>query len=108
MDMSEEQIIKNIIEIRNKQRITQDYVARFLEISHPSYSRIENGSIALSYKKLAEIASCFQMSVIDIITYPKRFVSEDSSAENNERISVTFEVSPDKRDYLLKLVTGEK
>ena len=43
------------------------------------------------------------MRDIDIYTYPVVYTEENSI--QTERISVTFEVSPDKRDMLLKLVT---
>lgn len=107
MEISEEQILKNILEIRNKQRLTQSYMVQHLDIDVGTYSRIEKGGIALSYSRLAEIAKALNVSVIDIITYPKIFIDKDS-ANVQERVSITFEVSPDKRDHLLKLVIGEK
>ncbi|MDY0140497.1 MAG: hypothetical protein RBR97_01225 [Bacteroidales bacterium] len=50
------------------------------------------------------VAKGLGFSLIDIITYPKKYVDIDS-INTPERISVTFEVSPDKRDFLLNLVT---
>lgn len=107
MEYTEPQILKNILEIRNKKRLTQNYMGQCLGVDGATYSRIENGGIALSYAKLAEIAKALEISVVDIITYPKNFVDKDF-ANLPERISITFEVSPDKREHLLKMVTGEK
>lgn len=107
MEYSEPQILKNILEIRNKKRFNQTYMGECLGIDKGTYSRIENGGIALSYAKLAEIAKALEVPLIDIITYPKQFVDKDS-ANIPERISITFEVSSDKREHLLKMVTGEK
>jgi transcriptional regulator with XRE-family HTH domain len=69
-----------------------------------SYGLIENGKRGLDYEKLEQIAIVFDCKVIDIITYPKKYV-DSSTIDNYEKISVTFEVSPDKRDILLNLVT---
>ncbi|WP_281238135.1 helix-turn-helix domain-containing protein [Flavobacterium praedii] len=107
MEVSEQQILKNILEIRTKQRFTQNYLGELLGIDGATYSRIEKGGIALSYSKLAEIAKALNVSAIDIITYPKIYIDKDNT-NIQERISVTFEISSDKREHLLKMVTGEK
>ena len=46
--------------------------------------------------------------VINIITYPNVYVKKNSLMNTNEKVSVTFEVDPQKRDYLLRLVMGDK
>ena len=107
MEVSEEQILKNILEIRNKQRLTQNHLGKLLGVDGATYSRYENGYIALSYSKLAEIAKALNMSVIDVVTYPQVYVNKEVM-NIPERISVTFEISSDKREHLLKMVTGEK
>ena len=63
-------ILTNIIKIRNDKRFSQKNVADSIGISDATYSRIESGKIDLSYKQLTQIASFFEMSVIDVISYP--------------------------------------
>ena len=100
-------ILENIKAIRLEKSVKQSVMADYLSVTQAGYSAWENGSRELTYNNLLKIGEILDVSVIDIITYPKKYV--DSSTINaSERISITFEVSPDKRDYLLKLVTGDK
>lgn len=71
--MKENEVIKNIIQIRNLQGITKRSMAEALDINEASYGRIESGKIALAYSMLAKIASVFNLSVVDVITYPDKF-----------------------------------
>lgn len=100
-------VIENIKEIRLQKSINQDVLAIALNVDVSVISNIEKGKRELKVSELEIIANCLSVSVLDLFTYPKKYVDVDS-VENAERISITFEVSPDKRDYLLKLVTGEK
>jgi len=47
--------------------------------------------------------SGLNVDITYLFTYPKKYV-DASTIDKSERISVTFEVSPDKRDLLLGLV----
>lgn len=71
--MKENEVIKNIIQIRNLQGITKRSMAEALDINETSYGRIESGKIALAYSMLAKTASVFNLSVVDVITYPDKF-----------------------------------
>ena len=100
-------VLKNIFEIRKQKGVNQEVIADALDVDISTISKIESGSRKLRVEELAKIADCLGEDVIYLFTYPKRYVDKET-VESSERISVTFEVSPDKRDYLLKLVTGEK
>jgi len=101
-------ILVNIRKIREELHLSQENIAEELGIAQNSFGLIENGKRRLSYDTLSQIATIFKMSVIDVITYPKKYVDRDLFDGNNERISVTFEISPDKRDILLNLVMNSK
>jgi len=103
-----ESILINIKKIREELGLSQENVADELGIAQNSYGLIENGKRKLSYDNLAQIAKCFKRNIIDVITYPKKYVDKDLFDGNSERISVTFEISPDKKDFLLNLVTNNK
>jgi DNA-binding XRE family transcriptional regulator len=94
MDMSENKVLGRIMAIRNEQRLTQEWMGEKLGISGATYSRIESGKIALSYKHLTDIASVFRMSVIDIMTYPKVYTTKDEP--NFTKVTVEFDVSNDE------------
>jgi len=100
-------IIENIKSMRLEKGIIQEVLAEALGFDVANYSRIENGKQELKVSQLEIIANVLKVDVIDLFTYPKIFVDKESIS-NAERISVTFEVSPDKRDILLNLVTLKK
>lgn len=100
-------VIENIKAIRKEKGITQQVIADALNYDIANWSRVENDKQDLRVNQLADIANVLSVRVIDLFTYPQKFVDAES-IESAERISVTFEISPDKRDYLLKMVTGEK
>ena len=102
MDTSEKEVIKRIIQIRNEKRITQDETGRTQGVSGATYYRIESENIKLSYKQLTEIASRFNMSVIDVITYPDTYTSGKHAST---KASVKFEVDENE---LVRLGLKEK
>jgi len=108
MEATEKNVVKNVIQIRNNKGLTKREVAEKIGINEASYGRIENGQIALSYNHLASIASCFDMEVIDVITYPKRYVLSETN-EKSEPVEAILQIKlqRDKRDQVLNLVFGE-
>ncbi len=98
-------VVKNIIEIRTKKGINQDLIADALNVDVSTISKIEKGSRKLKVDELSKIAHCLDVDLLYLFTYPETYVNKNS-VESSERVSVTFEVSPDKKDYLIKLVTG--
>ena len=108
MIISEEQVVKNIIQIRNNKGFTKRQVADVLNINEASYGRIESGKIALSYQHLAQIASVFNMDVVDIIVYPNNYVlSEVGKQSEPVEAVLQIKLQHDKRDQVLSLVFGE-
>ena len=105
--MEENNVLKNIIQIRNSQGLTKRSMAASMNINEASYGRIESGKIALSYHDLAQIASIFQMSVIDVITYPDKFVKNDPQFEEPVEAVLQIKLKKDKKDQVLKLIFGE-
>ncbi len=99
-------IIRNIKNIRLEKGVNQEVIANELGFDIANWSRIENGKQELKVGQLEKIAKALQVEVIDLFTYPKKYVDKDEVG-SAERISITFEVSPDKRDILLNLVTKE-
>lgn len=103
--MDEKKVVANIIQIRHKQGFTKRYVSQIIGMNEASYGRIENGEIALAYSHLARIARCFNMSVVDIITYPYEYKMVASEEEPVEAI-LQIKLRRDTQDQVLKLVFG--
>lgn len=100
-------IYENFKKIRQEKGFTQDQFAEALHVDGSAISKIESGDRKISADDLIALASLIGEDVTYFFTYPKRYVDADL-VNAPERISVTFEVSPDKRDILLKLVTGQE
>jgi hypothetical protein len=53
----------------------------------------------------------FEMDVIDIITYPKKYIDAgtilDNSISIDEKVTLQIELKKEKKEQVLKLVFGE-
>ena len=99
-----EKIVENIREIRKSKGYSQSVIANAIGCDVSNWSKVEQGLQNVQIGDLEKIANCLGLRVIDLFTYPDVYVKK---GEESERISVTFEVSPDKRDILLNLVTKQ-
>ena len=107
MKKTEEQVVKNIIKIRESNGFSKRKIAMELGINEASYGRIESGEIALSYDHLAKIANFYQMSVIDVITYPDVYVKKEESLSEPVEAILQIKLQRDKKDQVLKLIFGD-
>ena len=107
IDMEEEKLIQNIVKIRNSKGFTKRSMAEALNINEASYGRIENGKISLSYRQLAQIARCFDMSVIDVISYPDKYIKSEAASDEPVEAILQIKLKKDKKDQVLRLVFGE-
>ena len=97
-------LVQNIITLRKKKGFNQQVIADAIDRDVSNWSKVEQGKQSVQVDDLEKIANCLDVRVIDLFTYPDRYIKADDIGVG-ERISVTFEVSPDKRDILLSLVT---
>lgn len=99
------------MQIRVSKGLSKRYLADKLDLNESTYGRIESGKSALSYKQLAQIASALDMTVLDVISYPKTFVEKQSSKEpeSNDPLEAVLQIrlKKDKRDQVLNLIFGD-
>ena len=108
-----DKVLANIIKIRNEKRIKQIDIASTLDIDMSTYCRIESGKIALSVDRLADIASFFEMEVVDILYWPHKYVRYDSLTAREKdsiqpRVTVQIELSEEKRAKVLEMLFDGK
>jgi len=106
-----DKIIKNLEAIRKDKGIKQVVIAKKLGISQAAYSNYVTRNNDISYNRLSRIADILGTSVIDIITYPRKFVDIESVAiesGDDGKVAILFEVSSKNRDMLINLVRQEK
>ena len=94
-------ILSNILKIRDMKGYSQENVANFLGIKQAGYGLIENGKRGLSYDVLLQIAIFFDMDVVDVITFPSKYVDvkctqETKNGDHTTKVMVEFDVSDDE------------
>ena len=103
----EEKLIQNIVKIHSSKGLTKRSMSEALNINEASYGRIENGKVALSYSQLAKIASVLGMSVIDVISWPDKYVKAEQKDDEPLEAILQIKLRKEKKDQVLKLVFGE-
>ena len=103
-----ENITDNIRKILRDRGITQYIGAEYMGTTPSQMSKILNGDIQLSLKQLSNFAISMNMQVIDVITYPDRYVKL-CNEQRNEPIEAVLQIKlqSDKKDQVLKLVFGD-
>ena len=99
-------IFENIRFLRKKHGYSQAQVAEFLDLDASGYGKLERGNTDITFSKIEKLAEFYGISVVELISYSNPEIINKNI--ESERISVTFEVSPDKRDILLNLITKKE
>lgn len=100
-------ILQNIKEIRLSKKLSQENTADVLRINTSTYSKIENGKIDLTIDRLAELAQYFEISTIDMLTWPNVFIDQNERPELKKvKAILQIELDHEKKDQVLKLVFG--
>ncbi len=61
-----------IKELRERKKLSQEYLAKKLNISQPAYAQIENGKTKINIDKLERIAEILETKVEDILHLKKQ------------------------------------
>ena len=103
-------IMKNILEniriIRESKGYSQDYMAELMMTTQSSYARFERGATKTDLKTVFLVAKVLNMSIIDVITYPERYVnikdiSKDIETSEPELI-LQIKITGDKKHQILQ------
>lgn len=109
-------IHENIAVIRAMKDIKQYTMADKLGMTQGAYSNIESGKTKVTFEALERIAQIFEMSVIDLIGYPKKYVEmtsdegaheEQVSTKDEIKAVLQLELKREKKDEILKLIFGD-
>ena len=105
-----ENILKNIRKIREEKDLSQELVAEKMGMSQSKYARFERGATKTDLQTIYDFAAIVEMKVIDIITYPEKFVSTSDLAIKQTDVTETFlqiKLGKEKKDQVMKIVFGE-
>ncbi len=105
--LPQEVIIANIIKILRIKNLTQASLAAPLDVAEGNVSKLLHNKTKLTYDMLSHIASFLSMSVIDIITWPEKYVKVSTPDPEPLEAILQIKLKKDKKDQVLKLVFGE-
>jgi transcriptional regulator with XRE-family HTH domain len=97
-------VIKNFRLIRESKGLSQEMVAEDMHKTQSSYARIERGATKIDLETLFVFAKVMDMSVIDVITYPKKMIEEGENM--SVEAIIQLRLSKAKKDEVLKIVFG--
>lgn len=102
-------VIESIREIREKKAITQQFIADALNVDKAVVSNIEKGKRDVRLGELEVISTCLGVSLVDLITYPEKYVKASNQKESEPvEAVIQIKLSGKKRDEVLKTVFGKK
>ena len=100
-------ILENIDTIRRNRGYSQEYLAMQIGMKQAGFSLIMSGERELKYNTLLQIANALQMSVIDVITFPDKYVMAKGNGTSTEAV-LQIKLDSDKKDQILNIVFGEQ
>ncbi|MDO3390035.1 helix-turn-helix transcriptional regulator [Bacteroides sp. ET489] len=105
-----DKILENIRSIRESKGYSQESFAEMLKLTQPAYARFERGAIKTDLKTVRAVADAFGMTLIDLITYPKKYVELDTIGSNNKtevKATLTIEMGKEKKDQVFRFIFGD-
>lgn len=72
-------ILENLEAIRKKRGVKQEVIAKALGVSQATYSGYFNETGDMMISRIQEIADILKVELIDIVTYPDKYIPESES-----------------------------
>jgi transcriptional regulator with XRE-family HTH domain len=69
---------KNLEIIRRQKGYSQEYVSQMMKLDNAVISNIETGKRKIKWDDIEKYSTIFEMSIVDIITYPDKYVRENT------------------------------
>ena len=71
-----------IKKLRELKDLSQEYMAKELNLSQQSYSRLERGDTQISYERLEKIAAILKIKTEDIISFDENMVFNNINSQH--------------------------
>ncbi len=99
-------ILSNIRKIREQGDYSQDSIAGLMDISQAKYARFERGSTKTDLDLVVKFAEATDMTIIDVITFPEKFVNSDSvdKLKNENKLVLQISIEEERMDKVLNFV----
>lgn len=100
-------VVENIKTIRLEKGISQKILADSLGVDISAISNVENGKRELKVSELAIIANSLGVDVIDLFTYPKKYIPYESKNDEIETI-LQIRLKDSCKSKVLQLIFKDK
>lgn len=112
MSTFENKIIENLNKIMIDRGLNQKSLSALGGITPSQWSKIINNRKGLTIDRIEEFATNLQMSVIDLYTYPDKYIninqlSSEGEKQYEPKVILQIELKEDKKEQVMKLVFGE-
>ena len=92
-------------ELRKSRKLTQDEVAKTLNVSRATYNGYELGKYEPNIITLCRLAELFNVSLDELLGRDTRLINLASLEDNTrEAINAVLEMTPDEVDKLLNII----
>jgi len=98
----------NIKEIRLQKSINQQVIADALNVDVASVSNLENGKREIRFREIEKIANVLGVSVVDLITYPKKYVEVKDDEDKDVEAVLMIKLKESKKRLILKSIFGDE
>ncbi len=105
-------VLEIIRSIRESKGYSQEKIADLLHLTQASYARFERGATKTDLELVRKIADLFGMSLVDLISYPKKLVDPDSltnskTLQKEVKATLTIEMGKEKKDQVFRFLFGD-
>ena len=101
------EIYEAIKVIRLQKAINQQIIADALNLDVAVVSNIENGKRDLRVKELEIISNALGVSVVDLFTYPDKYVKVTQKEDEPVEAVLQIKLRKEKKDQVLELIFGK-
>lgn len=85
------QLKEKIKEIREHFNLSQEFVGKKMNRSQSTYGKLETGSTNIAFSDIELFANAVNLSVIDVITWPEKWVPDKTKYQNSETVDFAEE-----------------
>jgi transcriptional regulator with XRE-family HTH domain len=100
-------LVENILKILNTKGLIQADLVALTGWDKSVVSRIISGRRGFDVNELSKIATVLEMPILDIITYPDKYVRAGSPEQEPLEAILQIRLKKDKKDQVLRLVFGD-
>lgn len=93
-------ILNNIEAIRKEKGYKQEFMAQKMGVKQNTYSTYISAGSDIPFSRLSVIADIFEMPIIDIITYPEKYVPISIAKKECEKCTEKDRAIKNLNDYI--------